>query len=131
MNTKINRKQKCRGLTMIEITLVLAVMLSMSIVIYYSLGGMDKWKKGKAASEDLRVVYMAQKTFLADNPTTIVANLTETDLVPYMANGATSIALVEDYPSGNQTIDFSVMPPTVPIDHSNGSDDGLWDVGKP
>lgn len=132
MNKCMNKKNsRCRALTIIEMTLVLAVMLSMSAVVYYSLGGIDKWKKGKSAAESLRVVYMAQKIYLADNPTANISDLTEADLVPYMANGATSIAPVEDYPSSTQTIDWTVMPPTVGIDHSGALDDGLWDVGKP
>ncbi len=130
---KNNKKKKCQGLTLIEMTLVLAIMLSLTMVIYYSLGGMDKWKMAKAASEDLRVVYMAQKTFMADNPTNSVSALTATDLIPYLPNGLAAIPTIEKLDGSSVGITLTVMPPVVagPYDPSANTDDGLWDVGKP
>ena len=134
MKIIINKKTKShKGLTIIEMTVVLAIILSLSMVIYYSLGGLDSWKKGKKASEELRIVYMAQKTFLADNPTNSVAALTAADLIPYLANGQTAIPSVEKLDGSASAITLTVMPPVVAgaYDPSGTTEDGLWDVGKP
>ena len=37
-----------KGLTIIEITLVLALLVSLAAISLVAAGGMDKWKKGKA-----------------------------------------------------------------------------------
>ena len=121
------------GMTLIEITLVLALLVSMASMGLMAVGGINNWKKASAAAESLRVVYIAQKTYMADHPTESVADLVAADLIPYLANGATAIPTIEKLDGSFVGITLSVMPPVVvgPYDPSGRTDDGLWDVGKP
>jgi type II secretory pathway pseudopilin PulG len=119
------------GLTIIEISLVLAILIALAGLALTLTGGMDKWKKGKEAGEQLRVVYIAQKAYMADHPTTDVSTLTTTVLMPYLVNGATVFPVVKDLDGNAMTVNVTVMPPVVTPDPSGTLDDGLWDVGKP
>ncbi len=123
----------CRGLTIIEISVVLAVLLMLATMIFLSLNGMNDWKKAKLAGENLRVVYLAQKTYLADHPTDSVSALDASKLLPYLPNGAAAIPQIEKLDGTEVVIKLDVMPPvaTGSYDPSGRTDDGLWDVGKP
>ena len=123
------------GLTLIELTVVILVLLAMtSLAIYYT-GGLDKWNKGKDASEKLRSVHAAQKAFLADNPTVAVSTLTAARIIPYLPSGETSLPTVVSETGAALTIRLTVSPPVlldgggVVYDPSGNSNDGLWDVG--
>ncbi|MCF6312731.1 MAG: type II secretion system GspH family protein [Verrucomicrobiales bacterium] len=136
IKSKATLHKKEMGLTLIEITLVISILLAMSYGVFSSLRGMEKWKIGKKAGEDLRLVYIAQKSYLADHPTTPVTDLTEAMLIPYLknvANTETAIPPVDNYPvSGSPlSITVNVMPPVASSDPSGKTDDGLWDVGNP
>ena len=121
-------------MTVIEITVTLSIMLMLASVVVYSTAGIDEWKKGRNAGMELQSVYLAQKSFLADRPTSDVAAIAETDLIPYM-QGITSIPTVEALDGSTLSIDFNQMPPVVSngggaYDPSDSNEDGLWDVGK-
>src|SRR5690606_35754231 len=73
-----------RAMTLIELSVVIVVLLSLLGLGLYSMGGFEKWKLGRAASESLRSVYAAQRTYLADHPTEAVGSLTDAKLLPYM-----------------------------------------------
>lgn len=126
-------EKRDRGLTIIELSLVIAVLVGLAGIVLSVGLGMDNWKKAKRAGEQLRVVYIAQKTYLADHPTESVASLTEAKLIPYLVNGATSIDKVKAIDDSMKDITITVMPPVVagPYDPSGKPDDGMWDVGKP
>jgi len=128
-----DKQGRHKAMTIIEITLVLAILVSLAALSLVAVGGMDKWKKGKAAAESLRQVYLAQKTFMADHPTNSVAALTDADLIPYLPSGATTIPTVEKLDGSFVGIVLTVMPPVVvgPYDPSGSLEDSLWDVGKP
>lgn len=128
----IPTRARRKGLTIIEMSLVLALLVALATLVLYSVGGMDNWKKGKEAGEQLRLVYIAQKTYMADHPTENVANLNATKLIPYLPNGAIAIGQVEAKDGSMKNITVNVMPPVVagPYDPSGAADDGLWDVGK-
>ena len=130
---KEDMKRGQKGMTIIEITLVMTLLIGLAGLSLLATGGMSKWKKGKAASENLRVVYLAQKTFMADHPTTSVSALTPADLVPYLATGATAVPQIEDLTGGMLDIVVTVMPPVITgnYDPSGSTDDGVWDVGNP
>jgi len=78
-------------------------------------------------------VKAAQLMYLADYPSTPVANLTQALLLPYMPNGNWPIL-----PSLNgavPTINCAVFPPVAVLggtnyDPSGTTTDGLWDVGQ-
>ena len=58
-----------RAFSLIEVTLVIGIMLTIASIITYSVGTLNEWKEGRTASENLKAVYVAQKSYLADHPT--------------------------------------------------------------
>ena len=133
MKTILRRRPS--GLTLIELTVVILVLLAMTGLAIYYTGGMDKWNKGKDASEKLRSVHAAQKAFLADNPTVAVSTLTAALIIPYLPSGETAIPTVVSETGASLTIRLTVSPPVLVdgggtvYDPSGNSNDGLWDVG--
>lgn len=128
--------QSRRGLTLVELSLVIFVLLALTAVGVYMTDGMSEWNNGKDAAEKLRTVYAAQRAYLADNPTIAVSSLTSTRLIPYLPTGETTIPTVKDKNGNPLTIKLNVSPPVVlsasgtTYDPSGSSSDGLWDVGK-
>jgi prepilin-type N-terminal cleavage/methylation domain-containing protein len=120
---------RASGFTLVEMTVVIAVILvlvgiaSLGIKPYYA------YRDGRTAGEMLRSVKAAQLMYLADYPSTPVANLTQALLLPYMPNGNWPIL-----PSLNgavPTIFCNQFPPVISVaDPSGSTTDGLWDVGK-
>ena len=117
------------GFTLVEMSVVIALILvlagaaSLGIKPYYA------YRDGRAAGEMLRAVKAAQLMYLADNPSTPIANLTQALLLPYMPNG-----IWPTLPSLNgavPTIICTVFPPVISVpDPSGSTTDGLWDVGQ-
>ncbi|QQL44489.1 pilus assembly FimT family protein [Sulfuriroseicoccus oceanibius] len=129
------RTKSLHGLTLLEMTLVICIlMIFIGLGLGYSTVTQD-WKKGKMASEALREVYSAQKTYLGDHPTSNVADLTQEDITPYLRNGLTEVPTVVGLDDATYTIKVNVSPPVIDdgaggiYDPSDRSDDGLWDVG--
>lgn len=120
-------------MTLIEMTVTLALMLALVGVTAFSIGGFREWKLGKQASATLQSVYLAQKSFLADRPTVSLANVTATQLLPYLPNGASEMPKVESLDGTMLSLNFNVMPPKIAGDYDpSGSDsDGIWDIGQP
>lgn len=125
-----------KGFTLVEMTVVILVLLTLVGVGLGVSGQYGKWQLGRAAAEDLRFVYSAQRMFLSDNPTVLVEDITAADVIPYLANRATELPTVKSLDGAIFTIDPSVSPPTV-VDGSGGvydpsgsSTDLLWDVGE-
>lgn len=135
MNTPHPSKQRRRlGLTLIEITVVILILITIiGLGVNYSMGLSD-WKKAQTASESLRAVYIAQKSYLADHPTTAVADLKPEDLIPYLPNGLTAIPTIEALDGTQKAIIVTKSPPVIgsaddPYDPSDSPTDSLWDVG--
>lgn len=118
-------------MTIIEVSVTLGVMLMLASVVFFSTSGIDEWKKGRNAGIELQSVYLAQKSFLADRPTTDVSTIAESDLLPYM-EGSTSLPTVEALDGSIKSIDITQVPPIISggYDPSDSPEDGLWDVGK-
>lgn len=74
------------GFTLLEMTIVIMVLLALVKIGLFTSTKMDEWKLGRSASETLRKVYAAQRMYLADNPVTSVADLTDLMLIPYLPN---------------------------------------------
>lgn len=114
---------------------MIMVLLALTTMGLMTSRGMDDWKLARKASESLRSVYSAQRMYLADHPTTPVANLTAELLLPYMPNNA-AIETVKSKTGATLNILVNKFPPY--IDAGNGSrydpsgafDDDLWDPGK-
>jgi type II secretory pathway pseudopilin PulG len=135
-----NQKQ---ALTLLEMTIVIMVLLALVKLGLSATTMMDKWKLGRAASEDLRSVYSAQRMYLADNPLTPVASLVDAMLIPYLPNRgvvapATLVAAfqpIKAITGANLGFRITQSPPVlvqgaVVYDPSGSATDSLWDVGQ-
>lgn len=128
-------QSRCRGLSLIEITLVIGLMLALASMVTYSITSMTDWQKGRSASEALKSVYVAQKGFLADHPTKNPTDFTSEKLIPYLPGQATAMPTAKSLDGASLTLDFLAMPPTFQLngsvyDPTGKSDDGLWDIGN-
>ena len=130
------RRSSCnQGMTLIEITVVIVVLMTLVGMSMFVAGGYSKWKLGSEASQKLRMVYNAQRTYLAEHPTESPGSLTSAKVIPYLSDNALSLPTVESLDGDELSIKVSVSPPVVVddggsnYDPSGGSDDGLWDVG--
>ena len=128
-----SRGFRAGGFTVVEMTVVIAVILVLAAVASLSVKPYFAYRDGRAAGEMLRAVKAAQLMYLSDNPATTVAALTQAELLPYMPNGTwpTLPIVGAVYP----TINFNVFPPVavlagVTYDPSATTTDGLWDVGQ-
>lgn len=131
-----------RGFTILEITVILAVILILVSLTFYAYGGWNEWKLGSQAGTELRLVHSAQKTYLAEHPLESASDLTAEKVIPYLSSGASALPTVEDLDGNQLTINVSVMPPVIDdgsgsggeagsaYDPSGSSTDGLWDVGE-
>ena len=133
---KTSPKKQVRGVTLIELTLVIMVVLAFATATLFFAGNIRDWRKGKVASESLRSVYAAQRGFLADNPRRSVATLTASELYPYLPSGSTSFPAVDSLDGVTLDYEITVSPPVLIdsggaiYDPSGKSDDSLWDVGE-
>ena len=136
MTMTINQAGSRRGVTLIELTVVIFVVLSIMGATMYFAGNIGDWNKGKEASASLRDVYTAQRAFLADNPRRAVTSLSESELIPYLPSGASAFPSVESLEGASLSYDITVSPPVLTgaggavYDPSGSSEDSLWDVGK-
>ncbi len=124
-----------RGLSLIEITLVIGLMLTLASIVTYSVSSMSNWKKGREAAESLRSVYLAQKSFLADQPSKSFATFTAAELIPYLPGNPGAMPTQTGLSNETLNLNVQVMPPvfrngTAAYDPSGSSTDGLWDVGS-
>jgi len=145
-------KYKCRlplknlkyGVTLIEMTVVILVLLTLIAASISAITGYNEFRDGTEAAQALRNVYNAQRTYLSENPTVPVDNLTDALILPYLSETATNV-------DGNIVIptievdgeiygpDVTVIPPVFTLggaaggevfDPSDSPNDGLWDVGQ-
>ena len=130
-HTKKNRRV-ASGVTLIEMTVVIVVLLLLTGVSIISISSYRNWTLASQASSELRVVYNAQRTYLSENPTLLPANLTPADIVPYLSTGNNALPIIEDLDGRMLMIDVTVSPPIIVggYDPSGSTTDGLWDVGN-
>jgi len=125
-----------RAMTLLEMTLVILVLLSLIAIGFGSSNKLDEWKLGRTASETLRTVYSAQRTYLADNPTEVPSSLTHAKLLPYMVGKLTAMPTIKVLDGRELAIRVTVIPPEVDdgaggfYDPSGSDIDQLWDVGE-
>lgn len=120
--------------TVIELSLTLALMLTFATITIFSVSGIKNWKLGRIAGEELRAVYLAQKSYLADHPVDNIANVSSAELIPYLTGGRTQIPAVVSLEGETLAITFTTIPPTVAsgggvYDPSGSNTDSLWDAG--
>ena len=122
-----NRLRK--GFTLLELAVTIAVIIILAGVGFLGVKPYFDYQDGRAASETLSSVKAAQLLYLADNPSTQVADLTQDLLLPYLPNG-TWPALPAVSGQTQPTINCNVFPPTSSYDPSGSTTDNLWDTGK-
>lgn len=136
MNTGCSKIRRPGAFTLLEMTIVIMVLLALISTGLFVNNKMDEWKLGKQAGETLRTVYAAQRMYLADNPTAAVSSITNSKIIPYLPNQATSMPQVTSLVGTKLNILVNVSPPVinggngVTYDPSGSSNDSLWDVGE-
>lgn len=132
-----------RAFTLLEMTVVIMVLLALVAAGFKTGSFLGSWKKGREASDTLRTVYVAQRTFLADNPTTPVTSITHNLLRPYLPGNPATFPTGKSLTGGNLNIFVGASPPYMttsatttgttpqtPYDPSGSTTDSLWDVGE-
>lgn len=125
-----------RGFTLIEMSLVIAVLIALMTTGIFFSSAIGTWNAGRLASETLRGIYVAQRTYLADHPTTAVSSLTEAKLLPYLPDQSTTFPKVKGLDDTLRSVNINVSPPVVKdttgntYDPSGNPKDSLWDVGE-
>lgn len=124
------------GFTLVEMTVVIMVLMTLLGTGLYVSKQYGNWQLGRAAAENLRTAYAAQRMYLADNPTAIVANITGTQVIPYLPSRATTMPTVKSLTGTTLSIRINVTPPNINngsggiYDPSGSTTDSLWDVGQ-
>lgn len=124
------------GLTLVEMTLVIFLLLTFAGGGLYFGAQIGDWRRGREAAETLRTVNAAQRMFLSDNPTAQVASITEEQLIPYLPRGTAELPTVTSLEDEQLGIIITVSPPRVDAgegvayDPSGSPNDGLWDIGR-
>ena len=132
----VNNPIKLReGFSLIEVSLVIALIISLSAFVDISVSAVQNWQLGKNASLSLQAVYSAQRSYMADHPTSDISSITATQLQSYLPQGWSSMPVFVGTKNEQLTLNYTVMPPRLlngnnVYDPSGKSDDGLWDLGK-
>lgn len=125
-----------RGMTLLEMTVVIVVLLTLIGTSMLAVNGYKKWQLASEASQALRMVYNAQRTYLAEHPTESVSSLTAAKVIPYLSDNSAALPTAEALDGSELTVKVSVSPPVLvdgggaDYDPSGDADDGLWDVGS-
>lgn len=140
MNFRPTNQSKKRGFTLIEMSIVIFVLLALMTTGFYTSNVIGQWKLGRDASEALRTAYVAQRTYLADNPTVPVTSLTHSLLLPYLPNNPPSFPTGKSLTSTTLHVRVNISPPYMTTtsggvsgtryDPSKTTTDSLWDVGE-
>lgn len=99
-----NKLSSCPGLTLVELTVVILIILGLLSFSTLSVEAYRDWGARRDIEESLRVIYVAQREYLADNPSSTLATVTPAVLAPYLSN--TSVAVTDD---GAGNIEFPVI----------------------
>jgi len=142
MKFRVPVQSSRRGFTLLELTMVISVLLLLITVGLKATNVFKNWRLAREASDTLRSVYVAQRTYLADNPTTAVSNLTHALLLPYIQNSPTAFPTAKSITGGTLNVYVGQSPPFLTTtatttgapptryDPSGSNTDSLWDVGE-
>lgn len=134
-HSESTRLRQQAGFTLIEISLVIALMLGLCAMVGLGASSVHDWNKGKEAGLGLQAVHSAQRSWLADHPTSDISNITSAQIISYLPQGWSAIPVATGLQGETLTLDFTTMPPrwvqgSSPYDPSNSPTDGLWDPGN-
>lgn len=125
-----------KGVTLLELTVVIIVLLVLIGGSMFSFSGYKEWQLKVEAEAALRMVYTAQQTYLAEHPTEAVSSLLDTvgtdaapTLINYISDGSGALPVPEGPSGENLLINVKVSPPVFSNDPSGDDDDGKWDLG--
>jgi len=123
-----------KGLSLVEMSLVIALMLGLATIVTYSISGVLDWKLGRDATEKLRAVYIAQKSFLADRPSKSFSTFTSAELIPYLPGNPGVMPSATAVNGQVLALNFTSLPPFYMVggqryDPTGSQTDGIWDVG--
>lgn len=140
MNLPGSCRPQWRGMTLIEMSLVIFVLITLMCTGLFFSSQINTWRAGREAAEILRTVYAAQRMYLADNPTvnvgTISTNTSTSPIIAYLPNRATTLPTAKSLTNATLTPKVNVTPPVwvtsagAIYDPSGNSKDSLWDVGE-
>jgi len=140
MNSGSHAGSSRGGFTLIEMSLVIFILIVLLSFGFGLSSAITNWKLGRAGSELLRSAYTAQRTYLADHPTTSVASLTQAMVLPYLPNGPATFPTCTSLSNTTLYVRVNVSPPVLvatvggatgtTYDPSGKSNDSLWDVGE-
>ncbi|MDG1358738.1 MAG: type II secretion system protein [Akkermansiaceae bacterium] len=123
------------GLTILEMTVVILVLLTLAGISFFAMSGYREWQRGSEGSRVLRMVYNAQRTYLAEHPIESPSALTAEKIIPYLSNGSSALPTAQALDDSVLEVDVTVSPPVLldsngnDYDPSGDTNDGLWDVG--
>ena len=128
-------RRAARGFSLIEISLVIALMLGLMSIVGFNIYSMRDWQKGKDAGLSLQAVFAAQRSYLADHPTANIATVSSAQLETYLPAGWSVMPTFQSLDDEVLTLDHTVMPPTLllgetPYDPSGNPSDGQWDADQ-
>lgn len=124
------------GLTLIEMTVVILVLLGLTGGFFVTVGPVADWQKGRVASSILRDIEVAQRQFLADHPQRQVSTLTVAEVSSYLPGSPASLPTMVDLDGNTLVAKIDVSPPVAATssgqvyDPSANRNDSLWDVGQ-
>lgn len=140
MNSNPSTRPDSRGFTLIEMSIVIFVLLALMTSGFFVNNVVGQWKLGRDASETLRTAYVAQRTYLADNPTVPLTSITPAMLLPYLPNNPATFPTAKSLESATLYPRVNVSPPYMTTtsggisgtryDPSQTTSDSLWDVGE-
>ncbi len=124
-----------KGLSLVEMSLVIALMLGLATIVTYSISGVLDWKLGRDATEKLRAVYIAQKSYLADRPSKSFSTFTSAELIPYLPGNPGVMPSAAALNGQVLALNFTSLPPFYMVggqryDPTESQTDGIWDVGS-
>ena len=124
-----------RGFTLIEISMVIALILGLTAIAGLSISSVTVWKKGRTASLALEAVYVAQRSYLADHPASTLQGISSATLTTYLPAGWHVMPVMTGLDGEALVVGYGTMPPIFlnginRYDPSQSTSDGLWDVGE-
>ena len=140
MNSRPHAGSSRGGFTLLELSLVICVLITLLSFGFGLSSAITNWKLGRTGSETLRGAYIAQRTYLADHPTTAVNTLTPAMLLPYLPGGPAAFPTCKSLTNQTLYVQVNVSPPVLSTtaggiagptyDPSGKANDSLWDVGE-